>query len=55
MDVIIEKLNMCNDHILKAKSQLDMQIKLSETLKKKRDESQKKLEQFESVASLRVN
>lgn len=54
MDVIIEKLNMCNEHILKAKSQMDMQSKLAESLKKKRDEALKKLERFQSVANLRV-
>lgn len=54
MDVIIEKLNLCSDQIVKARAQLDLQVKLTEMLKNKRDDAQKKLEQFQSVASLKV-
>lgn len=46
---------MCYEQSRKAKAQLEVEIKKAETLKKKRDEAQKKLERFQSVAYLRVN
>lgn len=55
MDVIIEKLDACSHQNVKAKAQLELQMKVSESLKEAKEKAERKYLQFESVERFKVS
>lgn len=55
MDVILEKLEACSKQISKAKAQLQLQVKVSETLKEAKEKAERKFMQFQSVERFKVS
>ena len=53
LDVIIEKLNACSEHNKKARKQLQLQMQLSEQLKKSVCEAEERMRLCKSVQTLR--